>query len=185
MAELDLFLNGPILNITTERARQLRIRVPLTGTPSAPTIEVFRALTRRTAVVASMLPTPTLVGGEYIITFTAAQITALNNLAGEQRTMYLKYRCAVTAAGAETPTTILCGRLVIGPVGSGRVVGDVLGPVVNIYVGDIVFGDVPTPEEPPVDPEDPDPPEDTLANATFWGTDFVEAWAANVYATWQ
>lgn len=174
---LDLFLNGPICNIITERTREIVIRIPITGatTLTLPTLEIIRARSRRVAVPELLVPVATVVGAtEVTATFTEDIADGLQDLAGEGRASYLKYRFGVTVDSAPA-RTIMCGRLVVGPVGFGQVTGDVITPTVAITIGDIVFGETTTVTPPSgTDPED----------GTMWTASIFEAWAADVYATW-
>lgn len=188
------FLNGPRHDFILDRDTEFTCRLLQVADEvmTDPTCEIERSLTRRRAVDDDLIPTPTIDGVDYLCTFSEDITGALNDLASPgTRPVYLRYRFRALVDGVRR--TLLCGRLVIGPIGFGTSGQSETLPL-RIYIGNIIVGDtaelvVPDPPDPdtPPDPDDPPPPDpgDTLADAVEWGTDFVEAWAATVYATWE
>jgi hypothetical protein len=180
----DLFIAGIRRDLFMDRDTATTLRVPPVGEQvlTEPEFEIRRSRVTGPGYIASAyVPTATInADGELEVVITEAHTGAWQDLAGENRVSYMRYRLRAAADGGAV-RTFVSGKFVVGPIGFAQPEDDLELPFI-INTGDIVFGDVVI----VVDPEEPEEPEgDDLADVVLFSATSGLLWETDVYAQWE
>lgn len=186
MPTTEVFLSGVRVNVSIDRDSQFTLTITSTagGTLSDAVVELKRSRVEGLrSVASSLIPVPTVAVDELSATavFTAVMTGALNDLATDGHVAFFRYRMRAKINDGALQT-FASGVLAVGPIGFGKTGTNLTIPYA-ISTGNIVVGDI-TVTPPGEDPGDPDPPGDTLADATLWEAEFAEAWETGNYVQW-